>query len=191
MHRVEFQNISDERLLFLIKDDNELAFDELFWRYWQKLFKTAAAILRDDEKARDITQEIFTQCWAKRKTLNVSQPSHYLYQATKLKCFEHLRRDKIAKEVLSHFDHFLVTNNLEEEIRFREAQRRFEESLASMPEKCQLVFKLSRIDHLSNQEIAKKLNISLKTVEYHMTNALKHLKLTMVDCFALVLLIFF
>ena len=191
MRKAEFQNFSDQQLFSLLGDDNEFAFEEIFWRYWHKLFKTAAAILKDDEKARDIVQDIFTQCWARRKTLQVNNPSAYLFQAIKLKCFEHLRRDKIASEVLSHFDSFLITNDLEERIKLQEIRRRFEESLQSMPEKCQIVFKLSRIDHLSNQEIAKRLNISIKTVEYHINNALKHMKLSMADCLFIVFLNYF
>lgn len=191
MKSSNFSALSDEQLLLLLKQSNEFAFDEIFRRYWHGLFRTASSILRDNEIARDMVQEIFTQCWLKRKELEIKKLSAYLYQATKLKCFEQLRKDKICQEVINRFDNLTFANDTEERIHLNELKECFEKSLNEMPEKSLQVFKLSRIENLTNQEIAAQLNISVKTVEYHMTNALKHLKLSLTDYFIIILILFF
>ena len=191
MQNIDFRSLQDEELFLLVKENNEFAFDELFRRHWNALFRSALSILDNTEMARDTTQEIFTQLWLKRHRLSVKNPPAYLYQMTKHKCFELQRRNKLAQRVLNTFNHLNAANDTEEKVNFHEAQALFEKGLTGMPGKAREVFRLSRVENLSNQEVAARLNISVKTVEYHITNACKHLRLSMTDLLAIIIFTIF
>ena len=190
MEKIDIGQISEKELIDGIKESNEQAFNELYSRFWYPLFRTSYSIIRDEELARDVIQDIFTQLWIRRSELEIQNIKAYLKQSTKLKCFEFLRRKNIDTEVLDRFKQVAFTYNTELEISFQEVKKHYEESLSSIPEKSQTVFKLSRIENLSNKEIASKLNISHKTVEYHISNALKHLRLALTDFLAIIILFF-
>lgn len=190
--RVEkYKKLDDGELLALISKDSSSAFDEVYNRYWQILVKTAYNVTQDKEVCRDCVQEIFVKLWVKRNELEIRDLPRYLFRSVRLKVFEHLRNNNISQKHLSRINFISVTNNTQELINRKDLNDELNASLAKLPERCKEVFKLSRFDSLPNRQVAKKLNISLKTVEGHITKALKQLYKDMGDHITLLLLSYF
>jgi RNA polymerase sigma-70 factor (family 1) len=187
MRSEKYSGLDDGDLVALISHDNSAAFEEVYSRYWQILVKTAYNVTQDKEVCHDCVQEIFVSLWAKRDQLEIRDLDRYLFRAVRLKVFEHLRNGNISQKHLDRMSFIVSSNNTEELINSKELKKELDLSLARLPERCKEVFELSRFETLSNKEIARRLNISLKTVEGHITKALKQLHL---DLGELVVLLF-
>ena len=97
----------------------------------------------------------------------------YLFQAARNKCLNNIRDRKNTCSIEeSGYDAYLEDTSVE----VNELNRIIEEAVLSLPEKCGEVFRKSREEHLSNQEIAKEMQISVKTVEAQITKALKMIR---------------
>ncbi|RAV30389.1 RNA polymerase sigma-70 factor [Sinomicrobium soli] len=168
--------VSDQKLLRLIKNNNELAFQELYNRYWEKLWHISSGILDDEDMAKDTVQDVFINVWLKRNELHISNLNAYLYQAVKLRCFEHLRKNRIHRKLLDRVATLLPRNDVEENINFNDTRNILSHSLQSIPPKSLAIFRMSRDHAMTHREIADELQISTKTVEYHISLSLKRLR---------------
>ena len=183
----ELNNLSDEKLFALIKKGNELAFDVFFKRHWKNLFRTVSSFLSDKQVAEDIVQDIFVRLWARKKVIVTDNIAAYLFKAAKLQAYKQFRDRKITAGVLERASNLAFAYDTENQINFSQVQEHFQASLLSMPEKTRLVFKMSRLKNLSHKEISEELGISLKTVEYHVSLGLKHLRKHMTEFISLLL----
>jgi RNA polymerase sigma-19 factor, ECF subfamily len=172
----EYSGLLDQELLAMVAQDNHQAFDEVYKRYWEVLVKTAYNVTQDKEVCHDCVQEIFVSLWAKRNQIKIRDLSRYLFRSVRLKVFEYLRNGNIAQKHLDRMNFIISSNNIEHITNHSELKMKLDLSLAKLPERCKEVFKLSRFEHLSNAEISNQLNISAKTVEGHITKALKQLR---------------
>jgi RNA polymerase sigma-70 factor (family 1) len=175
------QDFSDDRLFSLIKKGNEIAFAQLFERYWETLLDTAYKVVGDKDGAQDIVQEVFTAIWNKRSSLDITNIPAYLHQSTRHQVFTYIRRNRMVITDFSFLEGPIQINDTEEQVNFNELSSRIEDSISSLPEQRQKVFRLSRFEHLSNKEIAGQLNISVRTVENHISKALETLRLQYSD----------
>jgi len=183
----DYSQMTDESLFSLIRKDNHLAFDQIFIRHWEKLFRTVYTILEDEETARDTVQDLFAKLWLKRGEIKIENVSGYLFQAIKFQAFQHLRQKKIDKKILGRVEKIAFGLTTEEAVNFNEVNEEYQKAVDSLPERSQEIFKLSRMDNLSNQDISKRLDISIKTVEYHISIALKQLRSRMTEFISVVL----
>lgn len=168
--------LSDQELLKQFSKGNELAFKTLYDRYWKHILRVASQILMDQDLAKDVVQDVFVSLWLKRETLKIDNVRAYIFQATKLSCFDKLRKNKLHETLLNRAQTVLESKEHEDEIDLEDTSFRVNICIASLPEKTKKIFKLSRERSLSNHQIARELNISPKTVEYHITASLKHLR---------------
>lgn len=175
----EVKSYSDQQLFDLIRVDNQLAYSVLYDRYKDILHRYAYKWLQDREVVKDVVQELFTNLWIKRNTLNLNQNiSGYLYISVRnaiLRKIDDEKRRKSYTESLQKYAEkgvsitdYLVRENLLRTI--------IEREISNLPEKMRQVFELSRKKHLSNAEIGGKLGISERTVENHISKALKILR---------------
>lgn len=162
----------DQKLIKQISDGNELAFAHFYDKHWDALFISAYKVLKDVEACKDIVQEVFLNVWEKPNLTKIQNVKAYLHQTVRFKVLMALRKDKISAKHLETIQE-LVANPTEEQLDLKELNENIEKSIESLPEKCRDVFRMSRIEHLSNKEIAEKLGISIRTVETHISNALK------------------
>ena len=175
----QMHTLSDEQLVLLLKDDNRIAFSTLYDRYWEGMYRAAYALLRDEDAAKDIVQDIFLDLWKKRQTLQIVFFTGYIFQSVKYQVAQQLRKAALSAEHAAYIDATPMINTTEELLAYKELDTLLQNSLDTLPEKCRKVFYLSRFEHLSNIEIAERLNLSTRTVEWHISNALKHLRHTL------------
>ena len=175
----QFENYSDEKLLVLLKQSDPKAFTEIYRRYWDKLLIVASNKLSEILVAEELVQDIFLDIWKRRQTLTLSDHiERYLATALKYKVINYRHKMAVAQKFVDYSkrnddqDYYSMENYLQ----FEELKNKLEKLVTQLPEKCQLVYKLSREEGLSQKEIAKRLLIAEKTVEAHLTRALKKLK---------------
>jgi RNA polymerase sigma-70 factor (ECF subfamily) len=187
---MEIHSLPDRQLLSLFCDGNRHAFDVIYDRYWNSLYRTSFRILEDEAKAKDVVQEVFLSFYEKAGTRAIANVKGYLFQCAKFQCFMQLRSGRISEKHLQRMNQVIMANLVEEAYDASELEHLLEESMALLPEKCRQVFYLSRFEFLSNIKIAEQLNISPKTVESQMTKALKSLKMAVQKFVILLILLF-
>lgn len=153
-------------------------FEQLFKSHFQHLCNFARQYVGDGEVAQDITQKVFIQLWEKRESLdpNLSIKS-YLFTSVKNRCLNHIRDSKNYRSKVLDVDCGDIEVAVEEDfLAVEELQSRIDYALASLPEKCRQVFELSRFEGKKYREISEELGIAQKTVEAHMSKAIKTLR---------------
>lgn len=176
---MDYLKHSDEELLLSFKGGSVRAFNTLFGRYWALLFNIAKKILEDDDRAKDTLQEVFVSFYEKGQQREIRNVRLYLLQSVKYQCFMQLRAGKISEKHLQRMQAVMSANYVEEYVDAKELQAVLDHTIASLPDRCREVFRLSRYELLPNKQIAAQLNISQKTVEHQITKALKTLKLSL------------
>ena len=177
--REDISTLSDDELLVLIKQDKLNAFKELYSRYWKKLYSEAYKRLNSKELAEEIVQELFTNLWLQRHARQInSTVGGYLYHAVTNRVIDQYRKELVRNR---HHEamkvvHFEADTATEDAIMLRDLTYAIETEVSHLPDKCREVYELSRKQYKSNKEIALMLGISEKTVENHLTKALKRLR---------------
>jgi RNA polymerase sigma-70 factor (family 1) len=174
----QYSTYRDEQLIDLLRSDNAAAFEELYSRYWQKLFYTAAKKLKNLHEAENIVQDVFLDIWQRRETLQINQTvGGYLAVAIRYRMINLLASKHRAasnnKELIQQATD--ADNSLHHWLSFRELEHWLSEKVADLPEKCGMAFSLKN-QGLTQKEIARTMNISEKTVEMHIGRALKSLR---------------
>ncbi len=173
----EMRQLADKELFELLKTKHaQTAFDELYARYWEKLFSFALKIANDQQIAEDIIQEIFVMLWEKKEQLSVEHISSYLHQSVKFQVAKNIRKIKLTDKQEEIIENIAFERSSEDLLVLNELHSQIDASIGQLPPRCQEIFKLSRFESLSNQEIAQKLKISVRTVETQISIALRHLK---------------
>lgn len=176
---LSYSSFTDPELTVLLKSGDNAAFNELYNRFQGLLYIYACKIIKDNDEAADVVQEVFLYLWDKRSTITFkSSISVYLYSAVRYKFFNLLDKNKVRTAYKDSFQNFLdqgeyITDNY---IREKEFSRLIEKEIAALPDKMREVFELSRKYNLSRKEIAGQLNLSEKTVKNQINNALKILR---------------
>lgn len=179
-------------LLQLMKWGDEKAFRQLYEYYWSKLYVKAYQRLSDTYACEEILQNIFLKLWLKREKLEIAQSlDQYLYTALRFEIINWWRHHEIKERHLAYFKKNSPAE-VSSDNELNELQSLLEQKIASLPAKCQKVFRLSRFEYRTHQQIADQLGISTKTVEYHIAFALKQLKAELKDYshYLLMLLLF-
>lgn len=175
MKASKLNQLSDKSVIQAISDKNELAFATLYHQYWDTLFISAFKVIKDEEACKDIVQEVFLSIWGNEHLQEIENIEGYLHQSVRYKVLMALRKAKVSEKHLETIKE-VAENTTENLLAYEELNETVERSIGSLPERCQEVFRLSRMENLSNKEIAERLDISVRTVETHIGNALRKLK---------------
>ena len=189
--------ITGEILQKIITRD-ESSFEEVYRYYFPRLNYFAKQYLLDAEAAKNIVQDVFTELWDKRETLrDDTNLQAWLFTVTKnksLKIIGHLNSRQ-------NYDNFIKTRELDINFKslsefdtsnfiFEELQTQIQTALEKLSPACRRVFELSRFEDKKNREIAEELNLSIKTVEAHISKALRSLKADLKDYLPLFYILF-
>jgi RNA polymerase sigma-70 factor (ECF subfamily) len=171
-----------------VQAGDEDAFKFLFLKHYQVLCLLSKQYTHDMTTAREVLQDIFIYLWENRQELNIHTSfKSYLSQAVRFNSIRRLNNDKkagIRMDIVPEPDN---NNEFYDFLEYAELQKNILEAVESLPDQCRKVFSLSRFESLSYNEIAKSLNLSVKTVEAHISKALRiiqdHLNKTVVALF--------
>jgi len=166
-------------LLKKITQGNESAFRKLFDMYYQRLFHLAFFFLKSKELSEEAVSDVFFTIWKKRETLDTIQDiEKYLYIAVKNQALHYIRRSALPdNEPIDLYGIELIPDNDNPELALLDKEYRdlIQQAINSLPYKCREVFRLVQSDKLKQKEIAEVLDISIKTVEAHISTAYKRI----------------
>jgi len=155
------------------------AFEQLFRVHYSELTVYARRFLEDVESAEELVQDVFFKFWENRaKFGQIVSVRAYLYQTVRNACINAINQKKTEQKYRNHVSYQLQIDELEltDWLAADELSRKIEECIEKLPPARKNVFILSKIEHLKYKEIAEKLNISVKTVENQIGQALKFLR---------------
>lgn len=163
-----------------IYEGNELAFNELFLTYYDKLVAFSVQYVKQQECAEEITSELFVKLWLRRNTLpDILNPEVYVYISIKNASLNYLRGSKknsrVGLDTEEEGTVLQLSDNRRLELETKELSRKLDEAIAALPEQRRIIFRLIREDELKCREVARILNISVRTVENQMYKAVKTL----------------
>jgi RNA polymerase sigma-70 factor (ECF subfamily) len=185
------KTLSDNQLLEYLRKGYEKAFDELFDRYWSKSFDIAFDKVKSKEQAEEIVQDVFMDLWSKKDSLDIKNFSHFLFASIKYQSINKIRSKLVEHKYWDYYKHFvaLTENVTDNTVRFNNLLEVIDEKLTKLSPKSKKVFYLSRLEGHSVKEIATKLSLSEKAIEYHISRSLKELKIYLKE-FILALILF-
>ena len=167
---------SDKELIDLVAADNEPAFRELYERYYKRLLVFAFAKTDNYGDAEEIVQIVFVNLWQRRSSIKLKYSFHtYIAAITKYEILAFFaskrKQDTLKKNALNSYDLLdSATGNL---LTFNQLRDEIEKTVRLLPEKCRLVFRLSREEGLTEKEICQALDIAPKTAQAHLSKALR------------------
>lgn len=173
--------LTDDVLLRLLQASDEYAFRELYHRYWKKLFTTACYKLKSKEAAEEIVQNIFVSLWEKRATFQIENLENYLYIAVKYKVINYVSSLMVREAGQKQLAGNTTDESTEATIMINDLHAAIQQALTQLPAKTRAVFTMSRFDKYSVREIARHMNLTEKAVEYHITQSLKLLRVSLKD----------
>lgn len=168
-----------------------LNFNNLYSKYYKKSFLFTKSYIHDDLAAEDIASEALIKLWEIMKAGEAALPLPLLLTMLKNKSLDYLKHEQAKRKVIESLadyyqqDLSIRISTLQacnpEELFSGEVQRIIRASLDSLPEQTRRVFEMSRFRDLTGNEIAKELGLTVKGVEYHITKALKVLRVSLKD----------
>jgi RNA polymerase sigma-70 factor (family 1) len=165
-------------------NNSRASFKRLYLFYYNKLFSLAKSFVKLDEAAEEIADDVFLNLWMQRSRLTIiNNFTYYCYTAVKNKSLTYLSRPQVKNINIVDLNIEIIDSSASGEDRLicEDLTKTINSSLSKLPDQCKLVFKLLREDGLKYREVAELLDISIKTVEYHMGNALKRLTQDIAD----------
>jgi RNA polymerase sigma-70 factor, ECF subfamily len=171
---------SNKELLTLIQKDDEVAFYHLYERYCKRLYWFVLKYIKQKEDAEEIVQEVFVKIWESRNKINTyASFESFLFTVAYNATISLLRKRANETKYIEHLKLLQQISNapdLIDEIHFNELNSHIHLLMNELTPRQKEIFQLSREEGLSNEEIAKKLNISVNTVKKHIANTLAFLK---------------
>ena len=171
------KNINDKELIELIRKGDEKAFKQLFLTYYAPLCEYASQYVSDVD-SEELVQDLMLFLWETRENLFIETSlQSYLFVSTKHRCLNAIKRnqfherihDQIYEKIKDQFEdpEYYLVNELSENIR---------KAIQELPDTYRETFILSRFGEKTNQQVAEKLGVSVKTVEYRISQSLKILR---------------
>jgi RNA polymerase sigma-70 factor (family 1) len=183
---VEPKLLSDLKLVERFEHVDKQEFEAVYRNYWRLLYDYAFVKTHDQHVAEEIVQDLFASMWEKRDNLHISNLRSYLFTAVRNRVIDHYKQkifldlEAAEKSDESSYPFFLD-----------ELETALQKGITGLPDKTREIFLLNRFEGKTAQQISACLHMPVRTVEYHITQALRSLKLQLRDFTTLFLLLIF
>ncbi len=169
--------MEDNEILILFEKEPAKALELIYDKYIDFLSKEVYFIVRNENETEDIIQNLFLDLWSKQKLLKNINTSlkYYLKRAVINRAINVIKKEKRV-EIVEMEDVFDKRVESSDNLEIEELNLNIKNAIDLLPEKCRVVFILSRYEEMSYKEISKELDISVKTVENQISKALKILR---------------
>jgi RNA polymerase sigma-70 factor (ECF subfamily) len=168
--------IKDQRLIELMSRGCHLAFTEIYKRYWDRVYLQAQKLMEREQSAKDCAQEVFADLWRRRERTQIKSLENYLLQAVRFQVCKLIRRRKMSSEYSKRYRTIYQEGHFFDSLAHKEMQTGLNRTFSSLPEDQRMIFYLNREEAVTYPKIAKKLGISVKTVEKKMSLSLRSLR---------------
>jgi len=171
----------NQKIIPLLKEGNEDAFDEVYERFKERLFFFILRFHPDEESSKGVVQEVFIKLWENRSQLKEDASlSSYLHTIAKNLVLNRIRKRNYGRLYNEHVNNQgnlgAIEDSLNSQMVFKDIQNLLHELVSDLPPKRQEIFRMSREDNLTSEEIAHKLSVSKRTVDNQLYRALKAIK---------------
>ena len=184
MLRTNELDLKDQIIIEGLKRRDKVVFDYLFNYYYSSLCAFSTQYIDNRDAVEDLVQDFFVYLWVEAAQLNIrSSLKSYLFTAVKNRCLDYQKHHNIIEKYRT-FILFSTENGTDSTEHFfaeSELRQAIQKSLLKLSPRCREIFESSRLNGLSNQEISDKFNISKRTVELQISNALKILRKELVE----------
>lgn len=173
--------------LFIIGElrrGNKVVFDYIFNYYYSSLCAFSMKYINDHEEVEDLVQDMFVNLWAEAPNLNIrSSLKSYLFASVRNSCLDFIKHRKVSEKYMTYILYSTDCNDNSTDRYFSESELRqtVNKGMEKLSSRCREIFILSRMQGLSNKDISEKLEISKRTVELQISNALKILRKELVE----------
>jgi len=173
------ENIPDLELARKIKTGGKVAYQVLFERYAPQVYQFSLSYLKNEADSEELVQDVFLKIWEKRETLDESKNlKSFIFKIAVNTIYDFIRHKNVETAFADYARlNFKTDDNYTwHSVIFNEMQQNLEDIVAKLPEQQQSIFHLSKLQGLTNDEIAEKLDLSKRTVENHLYRAISYLK---------------
>jgi len=157
------------------------SFEQIYLRHWEDMFAFCLSNIQDEEHSKEIVQDVFKSVWERREELRLKDVERYLIRSVKLKTFEYIRNKVSRQQHLNNISNITESQYSDNTLIAEELADKISYLVTTLPNQCRKVFQMSREQGLTNKQIAEKLVISERAVEYHISRALKTLKTELIE----------
>ena len=173
------EKYEESKLVLLLADDSEYAFQLLYDRHRNRIYKTAIRFLKSPILAQDVVQDVFMKLWFSRKNMNASQPIEaWLHTVAKNNIINRLKKLTNEWKALTELPFITTISNNATENSVQEAEyiSILNHAISTLPEQQKKSFQMSRHENMTYIQIGEQLGLSPLTVKTHISRALLHIK---------------
>jgi len=171
--------MKEDKLLNYLQNGDSIAFDILYDRYWELLYKAAYNRITEPDIAKDIVQEVLVSIWQKRAQLTIKTGlQNYLLGAVRMQVLNYFRAENIKQRVhgFAMDETGFIIDNIDESFSIQEVEDELVLAIDNLPKNMRSSFLLRR-ENLSIKEIATRLNLAEQTVANNIAEAVKRLRM--------------
>ena len=165
----------------MLKDGDQKVFDHLFNQYYNYMCHAVYRVIPDRVLVEDVVQEVFYEMWKKRERMEIKTSiKAYLRRASINKALNHIRDKKLNYDSVENIKEERAERPKGQiQMEAQELSERIDMAIDQLPERCRLIFGMSRFEEMSYKEISEALGISIKTVENQISKALRHMRVSL------------
>lgn len=175
----KYQAMSDGELTAAVRGGDDSAYDAIFLRWYPQVHRFLLTLVKENALAEDLAQSVFMKLWLFRSRLNPAQSlKNYLMVLARNAALDFFRSKyhSLQTDLAAPPVQAAAPDRTEQKAEYTEVNVRIRQAVEEMPDQRREVFRMSRIEQLSNEEIARRLGLSVRTVEKHIQLALKDLR---------------
>lgn len=168
--------IFEKEIILRLSEGDSKSFDNLYVHYYPIVYRFIYGFVKDEDDSEDLSQDIFYKIWINHSRFSgVETLKPYLFKMAKNAVFAHYNKEQMHIRALTSIKENNEEYSFEPELYAQELESMIDKALLSMSERKQQIFRMSRHEGFTNEEIAAKLNISKRTVENTISLVMKEL----------------